>query len=79
MEMDTNVAAWMIGGGATGFVDPTANRRYEHRRALKAARAEEASRAGATGLVGRVVAATVAAVRRPMAAPAATELTCCAA
>jgi hypothetical protein len=70
MDNHQNLAAWMIGGGRH-TVDPVEARNAIHLRALAASLAEEPRR---PGLVGRLAAATRAALRPE---PAAIEPACC--
>ena len=72
MDNEPNLAAWMIGGGRPA-IDPSEARNAIHRRALAASLAEESPR---PGVIGRLAAATIAALRP---APASIEPACCAA
>ena len=67
MDNDTNLAAWMIGGGLRN-IDPSEARNRIHRRALAETRIETPN------LIGRLVAATIGTVR-PAASPV--ETACC--
>jgi hypothetical protein len=67
VDHDSNLAAWMIAGG-TRLVEPSHVREIDHRRALAAARPQT------PGIVSRLAAATVAALRP---APAPVEPACC--
>jgi hypothetical protein len=67
VDNDINLAAWMIAGGPR-TVDPSEARDRVHRRALAVAQPET------TGIVGRLAAATIAALRP---APTPVEPACC--
>jgi hypothetical protein len=69
VDNDINLAAWMIDGGRL-MADPTELRNRTHRRAL----AETQGEAHVPGMVSRLAASILAAIRP---APAPVEQSCC--